>query len=78
MYFKWKWMNSINVFNHVTNATFLLLFSCSAVSNSLRPHGLQHTRLPCPSPSPGEDTQYLLREFPCFGKLSINTSFPTP
>ena len=30
----------------------LLLFSCSAVSNSLRPHGLQHTRLPSPSPSP--------------------------
>ena len=23
------------------------------VSNSLRPHGLQHTRFPCPSPSPG-------------------------
>ena len=23
------------------------------MSNSLRPHGLQHTRLPCPSPSPG-------------------------
>ena len=30
----------------------LLLFSRSAVSNSLRPHGLQHTRLPHPSPSP--------------------------
>ena len=29
-----------------------LLFSCSAVSNSLRPHGLKHTRLPCPSLSP--------------------------
>ena len=27
-------------------------FSCSVVSNSLRPHGLQHTRLPCPSPTP--------------------------
>jgi len=27
-------------------------FSCSVVSYSLRPHGLQHTRLPCPSPSP--------------------------
>ena len=27
-------------------------FSCSVVSNSLRPHGLQHTRLPCPSPIP--------------------------
>ena len=23
------------------------------MSDSLRPHGLQHTRLPCPSPSPG-------------------------
>ena len=23
------------------------------MSNSLRPHGLQHTRFPCPSPSPG-------------------------
>ena len=30
----------------------LLLFSHSVVSNSLRPHGLQHGRLPCPSPSP--------------------------
>ena len=30
-----------------------LLFSCSVVSDSLRPHGLQHTRPPCPSPTPG-------------------------
>ena len=30
----------------------LLLFSHSAVSNSLWPCGLQHTRLPCPSSSP--------------------------
>ncbi|CAI9158048.1 unnamed protein product [Rangifer tarandus platyrhynchus] len=30
-----------------------VLFSCSVVSNSLRSHGLQHARLPCPSPSPG-------------------------
>ena len=27
-------------------------FSHSVVSDSLRPHRLQHTRLPCPSPSP--------------------------
>ena len=27
-------------------------FSCSVVSNSLWPHGLQHTRPPCPSPTP--------------------------
>ena len=30
----------------------LLLFSCQAVSYSSQPHGLQHTRLPCPSLSP--------------------------
>ena len=30
-----------------------LMFSHSVVSNSLRLHGLLHTRLPCPSPSPG-------------------------
>ena len=28
-------------------------FSCSVVSDSLWPHGLQHTRLPCASPTPG-------------------------
>ena len=27
-------------------------FSHSVVSNSLQPHGLQHARLPCPSPTP--------------------------
>ena len=31
----------------------LLLFSRQVVSDSLWPHGLQDTRLPCPSPSPG-------------------------
>ena len=28
-------------------------FSGSVVSDSLQPHGLKHTRLPCPSPTPG-------------------------
>ena len=27
-------------------------FSCSVVSDSLQPHGLQHARVPCSSPSP--------------------------
>ena len=27
-------------------------FSCSVVSNSFRPHGLQHARFPCPSQTP--------------------------
>ena len=29
-----------------------LQFSCSVLSYSLQPHGLQHTRPPCPSPTP--------------------------
>ena len=28
-------------------------FSCSVVSDSLRPHESQHSRPPCPSPTPG-------------------------
>ena len=31
----------------------LLLLICQVMSDSLRPHGLQHAMLPCPSPSPG-------------------------
>ena len=28
-------------------------FNRSVISDSLKPHGLQHARLPCPSPTPG-------------------------
>ena len=35
-----------------TKTLLLLLFSRSVISDSLWPHGLHHTRLPCPSPSP--------------------------
>ena len=31
---------------------YLVQFSCSVVSDSLQPHGLQHVRPPCPSPTP--------------------------
>ena len=31
------------------SSVFILLFSCSVVSDSLKPCELQHTRLPCPS-----------------------------
>ena len=30
----------------------LVQFSCSVMSDSLRPQGLQHARPPCPSPTP--------------------------
>ena len=38
---------------YIRSSQLLLLFNHSVVSNSLWPHGLHHTRLPCPSPSPG-------------------------
>ena len=34
------------------SAVVFIQFSCSVMSDSLRPHGMQHTRLPCPSPTP--------------------------
>ena len=37
----------------------LLLFSCSVMSDSLQSHGLQHTRLPCPSLSPGVCSKFM-------------------
>ena len=64
-------------------------FSCSVVSNSLRPHGLQHARPPCPSPTPGvySDSCPLSRwchpaisssvvPFSCPQSLSASESFP--
>ena len=45
----------ISMYLEATNNLILLLlfFSCSVISNPLRPHRLQHTRLPCSSPSHG-------------------------
>ena len=37
----------------IISPLLLLLSSHSVVSDSLQPHGLQHARLHCPSPSPG-------------------------
>ena len=43
----------MQIFNNIHQILIkqLLLFSHSVVSDPLWPHGLQHTRLPCPSPS---------------------------
>ena len=40
---------------HVSSLTgrwLFLLFSCQVASGSFQPHGLKHTRIPCPPPSP--------------------------
>ena len=52
------WISSQYLYFSKTKKTELELifssvqFSRSVMSNSLRPHGLQHTRPPCPSPTP--------------------------
>ena len=45
-------------------------FSCSVVSDSLRPHGLQHTRPPCPSPTPAVYSNSCLLSRCCYPTIS--------
>ena len=40
------------IYYPVFQVTEILLFSRSVISAYLQPHGLQHARLPCPSPTP--------------------------
>ena len=44
-------LSSLSIF--VSLVKYLVQFSDSVMSNSLRPHEPQHTRPPCPSPTPG-------------------------
>ena len=48
-YIEVKWYYIAEFTDYVSSAQF----SCSVLSDSLRPHDLQHTRPPCPSPTPG-------------------------
>ena len=44
---------NIGIFSSAGTLRSSVQFSCSVMSDSLQPHGLQHTRFPCPSPTPG-------------------------
>ena len=46
-----RWINSIQLYYCIL--TVSVQFSHSVMSDSLRPHTLQHIRLPCPSSTPG-------------------------
>ena len=48
--------NWFSLYSSVIYFIMFLLFSCSVVSNSLQPHGLQHARLLCPWDFPGKNT----------------------
>ena len=53
-----KWGNCMRIPSSIVFLTLRILifssvqFSSSVMSDSLRPHGLQHARPPCPSPAP--------------------------
>ena len=49
-------------------------FSCSVVSDSLRPHGLQHPRLPCPSLSPGACSVSCSLSQSCYWPISTSVA----
>ena len=49
-------------------------FSRSVVSNSLRPHEWQHTRPPCPSPTPGVYSNLCLLSWWCHPTISSSVA----
>ena len=49
-----------------------LLFTCSVVSDSLQPHGLQHVRPSCPSPSPGACSNSCPSSWECHPAISAS------
>ena len=51
-------------------------FSHSVMSNSLQPHGLKHTRLPCPSPTPRACSNSCPLSQWCHPTISCLQSFP--
>ena len=50
-------------------------FSLSGLSNSLRPHGLQYTRLRCPSPTPRSYSNSCSSRQWCHPTISSSVSF---
>ena len=45
--------NNLHLYETTADIFHIVQFSLSVVSTSLRPHGLQHSRPPCPSPTAG-------------------------
>ena len=49
-------------------------FRCSVMSDSLGPHGLQHARCPCPSPTPGACSNSCPLNWWCHSTISSSVS----
>ena len=68
----WKTIRKFLIKLKISSVQFL------SVSNSLRPHGLQHTRLPCPPRTPGvySNSSPLIRW--CHPTISSSIAFLSP
>ena len=79
-YLSSRWMNTFShcleikgeplLCSHTRGICICSQFSCSVVSYSLRPHRLQHTRLPCPSPTPRACSNSCLLSWWCHPTIS--------
>ena len=69
-------MNILKFNNPLTLSTssVSVQFSCSVMSDSLWPHELQHTRLPCPSPTPGAYSNSCPSNWWCHPTISSSVS----
>ena len=78
--FKWKLSQNSITYTHIHTYAHLLWnpfksnlsvqFSHSVMSDSLRPHGSQHARPPCPSPTPGVHSDSRPRSWWCHPAIS--------
>ena len=68
-----RWMNLETIIQSELNQkekNNTVQFSCSVMSDSLRPHEPQHTRSPCPSPTPGVYSNSCLSSWWCHPTIS--------
>ena len=87
-YFLFRLSLALSSFSLILKLFYLKFsqFSCSVVSDSLRPHGLQHARPPCPTLTPGVYPNSCLLSRLCHPTISFSVfpfssclqSFPAP
>ena len=68
----WDMEKRNNKYSYTFEIFFIIIsqFSHSVMFNSLWPHGLQHARLPCPSPTPGVYSDSCLSSWWCHPTIS--------
>ena len=74
-----SWLPRLQVARGPLLLLWVSQFSCSVMCNSLRPHGLQHARLPCPSPTPRACSNSCPQSWWCHPTISAALSWvPNP